>query len=580
MKRVIFTTYDDIDTKIEVGKNLVADIKETMSEDRAKQMLVEEYFDRLVQNKKDYADTIGVDFICYRNTMKDFEVEAGFEFAKVNLYKHSLFAQLAETYDEVMYVDMDVVFNTDENVFEEHDLSKGIHIKDQDYAIIDKEKSALLFDFIGLRSPTLKYHITKDLLDGADNHVLNTGVMLGRAEDIRKIQYIDRLQEAIDKVNILKDYQPSDGVYNILNLSYYPNNESIFSYIVEKYQVPYVLMEEEWHNIYSDQPKIGCEGKIIHLVNKQFNRFFRDKTTCIYSLHIDIPTELLDAPKSYKDTKENKSSITKRQLNKWRDDLIKNHQDYAQAIGAEYLHYKNDEEFEKFADRFPDLSVYDQVNLYKIWLLDQLTKEYDLVMYVDLDTHFRSHHNIFEHVPANYAICCAYDTADELEITNDSLYFHKYNKDFRNPQAKYWNAHALLTEEGLIGENYAFNTGVIVASRYGMDQLDYFSDIDEVIETMKELKEDEMSMYPSQVRASFGYDNETIFGYKSFKNQCIIYRLSNMWHTKHHYKAIECFDVQNPRFRQEKTAWNARCHEFNTVITHFISKNFELAFVD
>jgi len=578
MKRVIFTTYDDIALNIDIGSTLMADVRETMSDDRAKQMLIDEYFDRLVANKKDYADRIGVDFICYQNTMKDFDVDAGFEFAKVNLYKHHLMAELANEYDEVMYVDMDVVFNTDENVFEVHDLSKGIHVKDQDDKIIDKDKNSLLFEFIGLRSPTLKYHITKDLLDGEDNHVLNTGVMIGRSEDIQKIQFIKRMQEAIDKVNSLKVFKKSKGTFNILNMSYYPNNESIFSYIVEKYNVPYVLLEEEWHNIYSETPRLGCEGKIIHMVNKQFNRFFKDKTTCIFSLHIDIPEEKLDAPKSYKDTDENKSSITKRQLNKFRDRLLENHQDYAHKIGSEYIHYTRDEEYEKFYKRFPDLSEYDVVNLYKIWLLDHLVKKYDLVMYVDLDVHFRSYHNVFDHAPANYALCCAYDTQEDLEITNDSLYFKKYKKDFRNPQAKYWNAHAMLCEEDLAGDNYAFNTGVIVASQYGMEQLDYFSDIDEVIAMMKELKEDEFSMYPAQVRASFGYDNETIFAYKSFKNKCILHRPSSAWHTKHHYKSKEAFDTETARYHQVKQEWKAKCLENNTVITHFISKNFELAF--
>ena len=115
MKRVIFTTFDDISN----SNNL----------DNTNELLVKEYFDRLIQNKKDYSDNIGVKFIFYHNTMKDFLLTDDLEFTKVNLYKHHLMAQLAEEYDEVMYVDMDVLFNTNENVFESLDLSKGIHVK-------------------------------------------------------------------------------------------------------------------------------------------------------------------------------------------------------------------------------------------------------------------------------------------------------------------------------------------------------------------------------------------------------------------------------------------------------------------
>ena len=152
MKRVIFTTYDDIKRSEDASsaqKVLDSDWLATKSADLAKQKLVDEYFERLVLNKKDYAEKIGVDFIFYHNTMKDFEVDCELEFAKVNLYKHHLMAELANDYDEVLYIDMDVVFNTDLNVFEEHDLSKGIHIRDQDEDIVGKDKAELLFEIIG-----------------------------------------------------------------------------------------------------------------------------------------------------------------------------------------------------------------------------------------------------------------------------------------------------------------------------------------------------------------------------------------------------------------------------------------------
>ena len=195
MKRIIFTTYDDIDRGELVSQAQAAvdlDAEATRMADMAKQKLIDEYFDRLVENKESYAESIGVDFCLYRNSMEDFDLPVELEFAKVNLYKHHLMAMLAEDYDEVMYVDMDVVFNTDLNVFEEHDLSKGIHVLAQTEDVISKDKDDLYLQVLGLRSPTLKYHITKDLLDGADNHVMNTGVLIGRAEHIKQIHFIQR----------------------------------------------------------------------------------------------------------------------------------------------------------------------------------------------------------------------------------------------------------------------------------------------------------------------------------------------------------------------------------------------------
>ena len=583
MKRVIFTTYDDIDrAENKESHKYDGDAIATRDADIAKQKTIDEYFDRLVDNKQQYCDKIGVDFVLYRNTMKDFDIDCELEFAKVNIYKHHLMAELAKEYDEVMYVDMDVLFDTELNVFEENDLSKGIHVKHQDNQIISKNKEELLFDIIGLRSPTLKYHITKDLLGGQDNHVMNTGILIGKSEHIKQIKFIERTREVIKIIEKMKDGMlgNSQFAFSLITMSYYPNNESIFSYILEKYKIPYVLLEEKWHVIYSDlPPKDDQEGYIFHFINKQFGRFFKDKTKAIFSLHIDIPTDRLDSPQSHKDNPENKSAIAKRLMNEYRDRLLDNHRDYAKGIGADYKHFCRDEEYEAFYQRFPDLSEYDIVNLYKIWLLEKVSKEYDQVAYVDFDCVFHDHISVFDHVPCGHAICVFYETKKELKINEDAVYFAHYKKDFRNPQAKYWNAHAMCTEQGLdTKKNRAYNTGVMIASKQVMEQLDYFGDIDDTIAMMKELKNDEFSMYPSQVRASFGYDNETIFSYKIIQNNVLVYQLQSAWHSRNHYRGINTFDEGSAAWKIALAKMKHESLERHAVITHFISKNFSLFF--
>ena len=569
MKRVIFTTFDDINHSVQSGFDSL-NAQYTQNQDDANTLLVEEYFDRLVLNKKEYADKIGVDFIFYHNEMKDFDIDAGMEFTKVNLWKHHLMANLAEEYDEVMYVDMDVLFNTDLNVFQEHDLSKGIHVKDNDEDVTHKDKEEFQLWEIGLRSPILKYFITKDLLDGKDNHVMNTGILIGQSQHIKQIKFIERTKEAIEKIDALKK-EP-----HFINRLYYPNNESIFSYIMEQYNIPYVMLDEMWHNRYDDKPKVGLEGHCIHFISKQFNRFFNDKTKAIFSLHIEIPDNRLDNPKGYKDTNLSKSKIAQKQFVKYEKQLMDNHNDYAKAVGATYTTYKRDNEYEEFYKRFPDLSEYDVVNLYKVYKLEQLTKEYDLVMYIDLDVYFINHADIFESTPCNYAFCCMYDKKAHLKINASQEYFAKFKKDYRNPEAKYWNAHALLLEEDLEPSDNVYNTGIMVASNYVMKQLDYFSDIEDVIATMKELKHD--SMYPPNIQASFGYDNETIMAYKVEKNNVNNYRLSDFWHLRHYYSTKEAFYKNELARFQQKTKLDADIIEWDASIVHFISKNFGLVF--
>jgi hypothetical protein len=565
MKRIIFTSYDDLKTN-----NL------SKLDDTAKNQIAD-YFDRLVENKKSYANSIGVDFKLYHNTMQDFLVSDELEFTKVNLYKHHLMHKLAEDYDEVMYVDMDVVFNTTKNIFKELQLDQGIHVIHQDEEILSKNISELLFQKLGLRNSTLKYHITKDLLDGKDNHVINTGVIIGKAEHLKQIKLVERLPYIIEKINGLKNKIGSGKDFVYLRGYYYPNNESVFSYILEKYNIPYVIMDKKWHTICDYVARQKSEAEIYHFVNKNFYAFFKNKSKAIFSIYVKIDDANLDNPSSAIDSVIPKSKQTQILLEQYKDDLCKNKQEYAKANGAEFILFERDEKYETFLKRFPDLSEYDVVNLYKIYLLDELTKQYDYVLYLDYDVVAVNNIDFFEHVPVENAIGCYYSTPESLDIPKDkNNYFKNYSKDFRSPHSKYWNAHALLSEEDLDPQNVVFNTGIIGASKKMMDKLDYFSDIDKTIQTMKALKES--SMYPEKVQAAFGYDNETIFSYKVKKNKVPVYQLGSDWHYKHNYKNKDSFTKGTSSYTLDKYEFELDVKRHNVVLAHFISKNFGIFF--
>ena len=570
MKRVIFTTYDDIEKENDQwGMNYYA----TES--------INEYFDRLISNKEEYANSlINVEFKFYHNTMKDFNVDTELEFTKANIYKHHIMAELAEEFDEVMYVDMDVVFNTEKNVFDELDLSKGIHIQVQTHEVTSKDIEGVMFENIGNRSPTLKYHITKDLLGGGGNHVMNTGIMIAKSAHIKKIKYIERLPSIIERIQEMRVSGVNDDKYKFLRMYYYPNNESIFSYIMESTDIPYEIMDERWHKIIKDvpQPLDWDNIEIAHFIGKKFSMFFQDKTKLIYSIYIEIPDERLDNPRGPKDDPVNKSKRTKERLAEYKDKLYDNHLEYAHAQKATYIHFGRDQRYEDFRARFPDLSEYDVINLYKVYLLDYMTHYYDLVLYVDFDVWFDKFEvNAFDWLMGEHLLCCDASNAEDSGVKLwDSLYLKNYDKDFRSPEAKYWNCHAMLSEEDVEPDNYVFNTGIMMASRKVMEKLGYFSDIDDVLAMMKDLKEN--SIYPPQVQESFGYDNETIMSYKVRMNNVFVQRLSETWHLKHMSEKIEAFDENTKEHQISKYKLKAEMAEHNTVMVHMISKNFGLLF--
>lgn len=573
MKRIIFTVYDDL--KTQEHNNVDLDI--------SAQIQVAEYMDRLVNNKKEYAKSCGVDFKFFHNTMGDKNLgKTDIAFTNSNLYKHQLMAKLADEYDQVMYVDMDVVFNTTENVFDKIDLSKGIAVKDQDLEVHSKSYSEALKLSFGMRNPTLKYFITKDLLGGKDNHVINTGIIIGNSSDIKKLQYIKRLPPIVKRIAKLKDESIKDGKLNWIRHFFYPNNESIFSYILEKHKIPYQILDDTWHDIRDDQIVDRPYGKIIHFINKQFHAFFNDKTKVVYSLYIRIEDANFDDSGSVPgEPNVSKPKRTQEKMDYYYDQLIADKKRYAESIGAEFVMFERDKMYEDFLKKYSNMSEYDTINLYKIFLLEKLADKYDLVLYLDFDVCCRRDIDIFNTINCTNFLRCNFKTSHDLNINNTLFYFSNYIKDFRHPESKYWNTHALLSECDLdIDNTCVFNTGIIAASSEMIKSLDFFGDLEEVIEMMTELKEDEASMYPPQIQKAFGYDNETIFAFKIIANNVNYKDLDDkIWHYKHYGGAGISSNIEEKvKNSIRKEAYKGAMAEHNPVFVHFISKQLELIF--
>ena len=412
MKRIIFTLY----------KNLKSDNKlDILNHKKIKQ-----YYIKLLKNKADYAEKIGVDFKLYDSHTELLDKQNIFnqyysfnDFVEINLYKHFLMQELADEYDEILYVDFDVLFNTDENFFEVWDLSKGIVIKDQNDQI--KTKNINENADIRERSPTLKYFITYDLLGKQNNNVINTGIIGATSKYIKKLNFTKRFFNIKNKIEKLKDES-----HEVRKL-YYPNNEAIFSYILEKYNIPYQLMNDEWHDIRDHNIVERPLGKIIHFINKIFEIYYKEKSRIVFSLYIDIPKKKLDNPGKYIwDKKLNKSERTKLEFKKYWDKLLDNKKEYAKNIGADWKLFGNDKQYKEFVKRFPNISEYNIVNFYKIYLIEELTKKYDYVLYLDFDVVANRMIDFFEYNDVEKYICC-----QTQSITHDlKLDTNNYKRDY------------------------------------------------------------------------------------------------------------------------------------------------------
>ena len=118
------------------GNLILSGFKTEDKNQKAKRNFADHY-DWLLERQKEYADKIGAEYRHYTYDDKYIELQKWYnerhpyitEYNIVNFYKIHLMDELVEEYDEVLYIDLDVLPATDENFFEEHPLSKGVAIK-------------------------------------------------------------------------------------------------------------------------------------------------------------------------------------------------------------------------------------------------------------------------------------------------------------------------------------------------------------------------------------------------------------------------------------------------------------------
>tara|TARA_Y100001963_G_scaffold157862_1_gene255421 strand:- start:6358 stop:7281 length:924 start_codon:yes stop_codon:yes gene_type:complete len=300
------------------------------------------------------------------------------------------------------------------------------------------------------------------------------------------------------------------------------------------------------------------KGKVRKKPN--IGRTKRSETSVVFSIYVDIPVENLDNPGWWENgvqVKTDKSLQTKNSLKAYYDRLNKVKKDYADNIRADYILFEGGKDYDKYCDFFknnyPQISEYDIINFYKQWKMKDLAEQYDKICYLDFDVIPNTKEDIFKAHKINTHFACAENNhlaseGKRLAINDPD----RYQTCIRNPASKYWNCHAMLSEEGYEPDTDVFNTGIMVATREIIKKLDYFGDFEKVLELMTQLKEDENSMYPPTVQRVFNYDNETVFAYKRVINEVDIDYINDDWHWRVDSvifkKDAKMFHVMNKKF--------------------------------
>lgn len=216
MKRIIFSIWNDFNDNHPLKK----------------------YKDKLIKKHKEYAKICECNYRSYTITKK----HVNLDFTQLQFMKLYMLEEHLHKWDEVLYLDLDVIPQTRDNFFEVHDLNNiCCHMTVAPrWKILQKN---LMLSEIGIKG---KYHVA------------NTGVIGLNKRSGKILNFMERQRE-------IRKYYIDD--FNIV-----PNNEVYLSYIMEKYNVPYKDIGMGWNFILDSvekKPTAGCH--FLHVSNKNFS---------------------------------------------------------------------------------------------------------------------------------------------------------------------------------------------------------------------------------------------------------------------------------------------------------------------
>lgn len=251
MKRIIYSVWNDLSEPHTSATDF-------------KQEQFRKYKPILEERQRQYAKKCHADYHVYTPDTS--------LYPSIQFYKLKKFEELAEEYDEILYLDLDVIPKTDVNMFEAFDTNTICVYNVEGVYKGKKVKYELEDDNIHPMNVWVKCTIKNSMLllddvSGTD-HLANTGVLLGNRESIKKLSWIERLESTY------KIYHEAleDNIYpEEIHKRWHPNNEAFFSYVIEKYNVPMTDIGIQWNFILDSNVKEYSAGAhFIHQVNKEF----------------------------------------------------------------------------------------------------------------------------------------------------------------------------------------------------------------------------------------------------------------------------------------------------------------------
>lgn len=295
MKRIIYTIYIDID-KQDLDYQPPYSGETEPKNDKTKRMLAE-YYDWLSQRQLHYAFANEIEYRQFLDDDRWQEFKLQYQqkypiltmYNIVNFYKiHLLYELMNEGYDEILYMDMDVVPVSDINFFEAHNLDKGICIY-RNHAYVErtpeelnKKQERYLKDGINqtVRSPYAKWWNSRALISELgeevprDHPVYNTGIVGTNANYLKQLDYFGDFDDMIDMMTEMR-YDEFSMYPTVIRDVFGWDNETLWGVKTQLNNVPIQWLSGRWHYFMDRKNFVPPKTNFIHVINKNFD-FVKD----------------------------------------------------------------------------------------------------------------------------------------------------------------------------------------------------------------------------------------------------------------------------------------------------------------
>ena len=248
VKRIIFSIYR-------------ADVDKHISAPPYKRNQFRKFKKQIIANHKAYAKLCGADYELFTDVESNYDI---IQFQKISMIK-----KLTQEYDEVLYLDFDVIINTRVSFFEHFDLNTICA-----YALEKKHSGFMLrystdsdtWNAMDMYSKACNKNamLLLDNIYGSDL-IINTGVL-----GLNKISA--NLIDFSECTNIFFEAK-KDTIYpDVISKRWKPNNEVYLSYLIERYDLPFTNIGLQWNFILDNtHKKYSSAAYFHHCVNKDFN---------------------------------------------------------------------------------------------------------------------------------------------------------------------------------------------------------------------------------------------------------------------------------------------------------------------